>query len=107
LREYMQRSKSLSILDLNDFIGEYEEGMQECREVLSLILFSEGICRNELATEFSSNFDLAGAFLDTSTNSHYHISDALREMKAESDERETEEMTQLWESIESICANNE
>lgn len=62
---------------------------------------------NELATEFSSNFDLAGAFLDTSTNSHYHISDALREMKAESDERETEEMTQLWELLESLCANNE
>ncbi len=49
LRDYMQESKSLSAIDLNDFLYSSETSVDEIsRDALSLILWSEEIRENEL-----------------------------------------------------------
>lgn len=49
LREYMQKSETLKMLDLNDFINVKDENAGSlCREALSLIIWSEEIRENEL-----------------------------------------------------------
>lgn len=49
LRDYMQKSKLLWTLDLNDFInGESDELNSVCREVLATILMMDELCNHEL-----------------------------------------------------------
>lgn len=48
LREYMQKSNSLKVLDLSDFVGSSEEYSERlCREVLSVIFLADELCENE------------------------------------------------------------
>ena len=49
LRDYMQKSNSLKMLDLSDFIHNSEEYFDRlCREVLSVILLADELCEHEL-----------------------------------------------------------
>ncbi len=49
LRDYMQKSNSLKMLDLTDFIANSEEYFDRlCREVLSVILLADELCEHEL-----------------------------------------------------------
>lgn len=49
LRDYIQKSNSLKMLDLSDFIANSEEYFDRlCREVLSIILLADELCEHEL-----------------------------------------------------------
>lgn len=50
LRDYMQKSKSLQMLDLNDFIGSAEDASDRlCRDVLGVILWANELCEHEFS----------------------------------------------------------
>ena len=78
-----------------------------CNVVIGNSFQSLLVKANEQSAELTSNFDLPGAFLDTSPNSPDHVSDTLQEIKAISDEYETEEMTELWGLLELLCVNSD